>query len=127
MANDLAKLLMRLMVGGLMLFHGAHKALNGIGFIEGLLKAHGLPEILAYGVYVGEILAPIFLILGWMSRIWAGIIVVNMLTVLYLTQMGSFLQLGAHGAWAVELQMFFLISSVVILLTGSGRYAVMKD
>lgn len=127
MANDLAKLLMRLMVGGLMLFHGVNKGLHGTAFIQGLLKAQGLPEMLAYGVFVGEILAPIFLILGWMSRLWAGVVALNMLTVLYLTQMGKFLKLGAHGAWALELQMFYLISAIVIALIGSGRFAVMKD
>jgi putative oxidoreductase len=115
------------MVGGMMLLHGVHKALNGIGFIKGMLKSQGIPEMLAYGVYVGEILAPIFLIIGWKSRVWASIIVVNMVGVLYLTHMGDFLKLGAHGAWAVELPMFYLLSAFSIVLFGSGKYAVIRD
>lgn len=127
MADNIAKLILRVMVGGMMLFHGIHKALNGIGFIKGMLSSQGLPEMLAYGVYVGEILAPIFLIIGWKSRVWAAIIAFNMITVLYLAHGGDLLSLGAHGAWAVELPMFYLLSAVAILLMGSGKYAVMRD
>jgi putative oxidoreductase len=127
MSNNIGKLILRMMLGGMMLFHGIDKALHGISFIKGMLKVHGLPEILVYGVYVGEILAPIFLIIGWQSRVWAGIIGINMAMAIYLTQMGSLLKLGTHGAWAVETPMFFLLSAVVIMFLGSGKYAVTRD
>ncbi len=127
MSEQLGKLILRLMVGGLMLFHGINKLQHGIGFIKGLVVAQGLPEILAYGVYVGEILAPLLLIIGFRSRIWAGVIAVNMMVVIYLTHLGLFLKLGAHGAWALELQMFYLLSALAIVLLGSGRFAVSRD
>lgn len=127
MSENIAKLILRVMVGGMMLFHGIHKALNGIGFIKGMLKSQGLPEMLAYGVYAGEILAPIFLIIGWKSRVWAAVVAFNMITVLYLAHGGDLLSLGAHGAWAVELPMFYLLSAFAIVLLGSGKYAVMRD
>ena len=127
MSDNIAKLIMRVMIGGMMLFHGVHKALHGIGFIKTLVKAQGLPEVLAYGVYVGEILAPLFLIIGWKSRFWAGVIAVNMAVAIYLTHMGSFFKLGAHGAWAMELPMFYLLGSIVIILLGSGKYAIVRD
>ena len=127
MSENIGKLVLRLMVGGMMLFHGIDKALHGITFIEGLVKKQGLPEMLAYGVYVGEILAPIFLIIGWKSRIWAGVIAFNMVVAIYLTKMGSLVKLGAHGAWAVEVPMFYLLSALAIALLGSGKYAVMRD
>jgi len=115
------------MLGGLMLFHGVYKVQHGIGFIKGLMVAQGLPEILAYGVYLGEIIAPVLLILGWRSRIWASLIAVNMLVVIYLTQLGAFLKLGAHGSWAVELQMFYLLSALAIAFLGSGKFALRRD
>jgi putative oxidoreductase len=127
MADNMGKLILRIMLGGMMLFHGIDKALHGIAFIKGMLKVHHLPEMLVYGVYVGEILAPIFLIIGWKSRIWAGVIGVNMLMALYLTQMGSLSKLGAHGAWAVEIPMFYLLSAVAVMFLGSGKYAVTRD
>ena len=67
-----------MMLGGMILFHGIDKAVHGISFIKGMLKIHRLPEVLVYSVYVGEILAPIFLIIGWKSRVWAGVIGINM-------------------------------------------------
>ncbi len=127
MSEHIGKLLLRLMLGGLMLFHGVHKAIHGIGFIEMLIVAHGFPEVLAYGVYVGEILAPILLILGWKSRIWAGIIAFNMSVAIYLTQISAFLKVGGHGAWALEVPMFYLLSALAIVLLGSGKYAISRD
>lgn len=127
MTENIGKLILRIMLGGLMLFHGVNKVQHGIGFIKGLVVAQGLPEVLAYGVYVGELIAPVLLILGWRSRIWAGLIAVNMLVVIYLTQLGAFLKLGAHGSWAVELQMFYLFSALAIVCLGSGRFALRRD
>jgi len=127
MTENIGKLILRIMLGGLMLFHGVYKVQHGIGFIKGLMVAQGLPDVLAYGVYVGEMLAPLLLILGWRSRIWAGLIAVNMLVVIYLTQLGSFLKLGAHGSWAVELQMFYLLSALAIAFLGSGKFALRQD
>ena len=127
MTEHIGKLILRIMLGGLMLFHGGNKLQHGIEFIKGLVVAQHLPEFLAYGVYVGEILAPILLILGWRSRIWAGIIAVNMLVVIYMTQLGAFMKLGAHGSWSVELQMFYLLSALAIAFLGSGKFAITRD
>ena len=127
MSEHIGKLLLRLMVGGMMLFHGIDKALHGITYIKGLVKFQGLPEILAYGVYAGEILAPLFLIIGWKSRIWAGVIVFNMAVAIYLAKLDVLVKLGAHGAWALELPMFYLVSALVIVLLGSGKYAIIRD
>ena len=115
------------MVGGMMLFHGIHKIIHGIAPVKAMLKAHAMPEILAYGVYVGEVLAPVFLIIGWRSRVWAGIVAVNMGFVLWLAHMGSLLKLGAFGAWAIELPMFYLLTAIAIMMLGSGKYAIMRD
>ena len=127
MSENIGKLLLRVMLGGMLLFHGVAKVLHGIDFIKGLVHGQGLPEVLAYGVYVGEILAPLLLILGWKSRIWAAVIAINMLVAIYLTQMGAFLTLGAHGAWALEVPMFYLVTAIAIILLGSGKYAVSRD
>ena len=127
MSEHIGKLVLRLMIGGLMLFHGVHKAIHGIGFIKMLVVAHGLPEVLAYGVYVGEILAPLLLILGWRSRIWAGVIAFNMIVAIYLTQLSAFVKLGGHGAWALEVPMFYLLSALAVVLLGSGKYAIARD
>ena len=64
--TDLGKLTLRLSLGGLMLFHGFTKLGNSgaLQWIGGQLGAAGLPEFLAYGVYVGEIVAPLMVVRG---------------------------------------------------------------
>ncbi len=119
---DLGKLLLRLTLGGLLLFHGIAKLLHGVGFIEGELAAHGLPTLLAYGVFVGELIAPLMVILGYQTRIGALLIVFNMLVALVLVHTNQLLSLGSNGGWALELQGFFLFTAVAVVFLGPGRY-----
>ena len=78
MSQDIAKLILRLTVGGLMVFHGVAKLFGGIDGIKQALAAHKLPGVLAYGVYVGEVIAPILLIAGLWTRAAALVIAINM-------------------------------------------------
>ena len=126
MSEHIGKLILRLMLGGMMLLHGIHKLANGTSYIEGLLKNEGLPEYLAYGVYVGEVLAPLLLILGWKSKVWASVIFVNMLIAIYLAKLSEVFSLGSHGAWSVEVPMFYLFSALAIILLGGGKYSIEK-
>ncbi len=119
---DLGKLIIRLTLGGLMLFHGIAKLLNGIGFIEGELISHGLPAVLAYGVFIGELLAPLMVILGYHTRIGALLIIFNMLVAIALVHGHQLLSLGSNGGWALELQGFFLFTAVAVIFLGPGRY-----
>ncbi|MEW5919003.1 MAG: DoxX family protein, partial [Gemmatimonadota bacterium] len=63
-ASDWGKLFLRLSVAGLLLLHGIFKVKNGVAWMAGPLGAVGLPAFVAYGVYVAEVVAPIFAILG---------------------------------------------------------------
>ena len=127
MTDNIGKLIVRLMLGMLMLFHGVHKVSHGIEYIKSLVVSQGLPDILAYGVYVGEILAPLLLILGWKSRVWAGVIAFNMAVAIYLTQFKGLLSLSSHGAWGMEVPVFYLLSALAIVFLGSGKYAIVRD
>ncbi len=127
MSDNLGKLLLRLTVGGMLLLHGIHKVQYGIHTIKTMLLAHHLPEILAYGVYFGELIAPLMLILGFYSRIWAGIIFINMGMALWLTNFKGITSIGAYGAWGAQSIMFFLLGALVIILLGSGKYALKGD
>lgn len=119
---DLGKLIIRLTLGGLMLFHGISKLINGIGFIEGQLASHGIPAFFAYGVYVGEVIAPLMVLLGYQTRIGALIIVFNMLVALALVHSHQLLTLGGNGGWALELQGFFLFTALALVFLGPGKY-----
>ena len=78
MQDDIGKLVLRLTLGVLMLFHGIAKLRYGVSGIEGMVSSHGLPGFLAYGVFVGEVIAPLLVIAGFYARIGGLIIAFNM-------------------------------------------------
>lgn len=124
------KLVLRLTLGSLMLFHGISKLMNPTRTLEsmnGLLAAAGLPTFLAYGVFAGEVLAPILIILGIYSRIGALIVVINMIFALLLAHTAQLFTLAKTGGWALELQGFYLLTGLALMLLGSGRMAVRPD
>ena len=128
--NDaVGKLIQRLTLGALMLFHGVQKILHpgSLDFIGGMLSSSGLPQFLSYGVYVGEVVAPLMIILGVHSRIGGLLIVLNMIFAIFLAHGGDLFSLTEHGGWRLELQGFYLFTAVAIVFLGSGRIAVKPD
>ncbi|MFK7815861.1 MAG: DoxX family protein [Gammaproteobacteria bacterium] len=128
-SEDVAKFILRMTVGILMLFHGVDKLLDlqTLGFIKNQLETLGLHSVLAYGVYVGEIVAPILLILGIYARFGGFLIFLNMLFAIVLVHLDDLLSLTQHGGWSIELQIFYLITGFIIMLLGSGQYAIKPD
>ena len=127
--DALGKLVLRLTVGILMLFHGLAKILNPatLEYIGGKLVSIGLPAAVAYGVYLGEVIAPLMVVLGIYARLGGLIIVLNMLFAIVLVHGGELFSLTKTGGWSLELQAFYLFCGVAILLLGSGRMAIKPD
>jgi len=121
---DLGKLILRLSLGVLILFHGMDKMLHGIGAITSMIAATGLPGSFAYGVYVGEVVAPVMLIAGFHARVGATLIAVNMVVAILLVHTGDLLSLGPHGGWRLELQGLYLVSALALVCLGPGRYSL---
>ena len=123
-SDDTGKLILRLALGVLILLHGIAKLKGGVGFISGQLTAHGLPAALAYGAYIGEVVAPILLIVGFFTRPAAWIIAINMLFAFFLVHMADLGVLGKQGGWALELQGMFLFTAIAIGFLGAGRFSL---
>jgi putative oxidoreductase len=124
MSDDLGKLLLRLGLGGLLLFHGVYKLLNGLGPIETMLAAHNISDAVAYGVYLGELVAPVLIILGLFSRIGGLLVAFNMAVAVLLVHTGSLTALTPEtGGYALELQAFYLICGLAVALLGAGRFS----
>lgn len=121
---DIGKLVLRLTLGVLILLHGIDKLHGGVSGIAGMLQNVGLPGFFAYGVFVGEVIAPLMVIVGYQTRIGAGLIVVNMLVAILLAHRGEIFALTSHGGWAIELQGFYLFTAVAVFFLGAGKYAV---
>jgi putative oxidoreductase len=124
--EDWGKLLLRVTIGALLLLHGIAKVRNGVGWMAGPLSALGLPAFVAYGAYVGEVVAPLFIIAGKFARIAGLVIAFNMLNAIVIARRGDVASLNQGGGWAIELEMLFLLGGVAIFLLGSGRYAVSR-
>jgi putative oxidoreductase len=123
-AADSGRLVLRVTLGVLVLLHGIAKLIHGPAYIVGLVTGAGLPALLAYGVYVGEVVAPILVIIGLWARAGALVIAINMLVALALVHMGQLFALNAQGGWELELQGMFLFSAVAVALLGAGRFSV---
>ena len=121
---DVAKLLLRVLLGVMTLFHGIDKIIHGVSGVKYLVKNAGLPEFLAYGVYVGEIIVPIFIILGLYARVASLFLAFNMTMAIFLAYGDSLFSLGTKGAPLIELPLFYLTLSIAIFLLGSGKYGV---
>ena len=122
--TDLGKLIIRLTLGGLLLFHGINKLMHGVGFIEIQLASHNLPAFLAWAVVIGEVLAPLMIILGFHTRVGALLIVANMLVAMVLVHGHQLMTLSSNGGLRLELQLFFLMSAAAVFFFGSGRYTL---
>lgn len=124
MNENTGKLILRLMLGLLILTHGAGKLTGGVDWMDDMLTASGLPVFFKYGVYVGEIIAPALVILGFYTRAGAWLIAVNMLFAIGLAHWGEVFAITEHGALAIEKQYLFMFSAIALALIGPGRYAI---
>lgn len=122
--DDAGKLLLRVALGVLILLHGIAKVVGGPTFVLSLMDQIGMPAMFGYLVYVGEVLAPLLVIVGIWTRLAAIVIAINMVVAVALVHGKELLSLGKTGGWALELQGMFFIAAVVVALQGAGRYSI---
>jgi len=124
-SEDLGKLLLRLSVGVVLLFHGYSKIQTGVEWLKGMLGQVGLPGFVAYGVYLGEIVGPLMVILGFRTRIGALLMVINMVMAVFLAHRNQIFSIKeAGGGWAIELDALILLGALAVFFLGGGKFAV---
>jgi putative oxidoreductase len=121
---DTALLILRLVLGVMILLHGIAKLPPPPEGLMGMLAKANLPAVFAYGVYLGEVVAPILLIIGLWTRLAAVVIVINIVVAVLLVHTGDLASLNAQGGYALELQSMFLFTAVALALTGAGRFSL---
>jgi putative oxidoreductase len=127
--DAIGKLILRLTLGGLILFHGIGKILHpdAVAPIVKNVAALGLPGAFGYAVYLGEVLAPLLILLGLYARIGGVLVTINMIFALVLVHSSQLLTLSKSGGYGLELQAFYLFGGLALAFLGSGRYAVRPD
>ena len=126
-STDLGLLLLRIALGGLMLFHGMHKLIYGVGFIGDMLAAIGLPSFIAYGSLLAELVASLMIICGIWTRLASVVFAGNMVVAILMAHASEMFSLPPMtGGLVIELPLLYLLGAAVLCLTGGGRVAVTK-
>jgi putative oxidoreductase len=120
--QDIGKLILRLTLSVLILFHGVDKIIHGIAWMQEPIAALHLPSWVAYGVYIGEVIAPLLLILGLGARVAALVIAINMVMAVVLDAHRLAFTINAGGGWGLEVEAFYFMSAVAVALLGPGRF-----
>jgi putative oxidoreductase len=122
--GDIGKLILRFSIASLMLFHGFTKLFNGIDGIKFLVTKAGLPEFVAYGVYMGEIVFPILIIFGLFTRISSLFFALTMVFAIFLAHSSELFVLGETGGLVIELPLLYLLASISLMFIGAGKYSL---
>ena len=129
LSTDHAKLILRLAVGVLVLLHGIYKLQNpaALDFVGGAFASFGLPSSLAYLIYIGEIIAPIMLIVGYQTRVAALLVAITLVVAIILVHLPQLFTLSPMGGgYALELQTMYLAGALAIFGLGAGKYTLEK-
>ncbi len=122
--KDTGLLILRISIGILMLFHGIANLNSDYIFIKNLLHDIGTPEFIAYSVFLGQIIAPILILIGWRARLASLVLALNMLTAIFMAHSADVFTLNEFGGWAIELQGLYLFGAIEIFFLGAGKYAI---
>lgn len=121
---EVGKLILRLCVGILMIRHGISKLMGGLDGVKGMISGLGMPEFFAYGSLIGEVIAPIMIIIGFRARLGALFVACTMVVAIIATSGVNFLGVNAYGGFNAELQLLYMLSCIAIMLIGSGKYSI---
>lgn len=123
---SIVALILRLVLGIIFFAHGAQKVLGwfeGFG-LEGTVNwmngTLGIPVFLAYLSCFVEFLGGIFLIVGFLTRIWAVALVINMLVAMLTAHSGFFNPDG------IEFPLAVMTIALASFLIGPGKLSIDK-
>jgi Predicted membrane protein len=117
-------LIIRISIASTMLIYGITKLIFGIDFITGLLNHYGLPAFIGYGVYIGEILAPILIIIGYRTKLAGLVFAINCFVAILMVQLPNLFKLNEFGGWAIAPIFIYMMFGIALFFTGSGKYAL---
>ena len=121
-----ALLVLRLVVGPMLAYHGYRKLDAGVGRFVTTVSRLGfpLPELLARATIVIELVGGICLALGLLTRVWSGFVTVQMLLIVAKVKWDVGL-LGPPGkGGGFELDLLYAVIAAALLIAGPGLLAL---
>jgi putative oxidoreductase len=121
-----ALLLLRLVVGPMLAYHGYRKLDGGVGRFVATVHRYGfpLPEVLARATIIIELVGGICLTIGLLTRVWSGLVTLQMLLIVAKVKWHVGL-LGPPGkGGGFELDLLYAVTAAALLLAGPGLFAV---
>ncbi|NEP57465.1 MAG: DoxX family protein [Symploca sp. SIO2G7] len=114
-------LALRLVGGGLMIHNGFDKLADVQGFAESVVSFMGLPFPIFFTYCAGyaEIISPIFIMLGLLTRLNAVVLVATMGAAIFFH-----LKAGGLSATSIEAASLYAILYTVFLISGSGQWSL---
>lgn len=131
--NDWTGLILRLFLGLIIFPHGAQKLLGWFGgygfsgtmnFFTGTVQ---LPWLIGFLVIIIEFFGSLFLVAGLGSRIWAVMMIVLMLGIIFSShiQYGFFMNWsGSQAGEGYEFHLMVIGICIAVILNGSGRLSL---
>jgi putative oxidoreductase len=114
--KNLAALVLRLLVGGLMIMHGYPKLVNYDQYVTEF-NPIGLGNDLSLSLAIfGELVCGIFLVLGFMTRLSAIPVLITMIVAFFVVH-------GADEFQVKELSFVYMVLALVIIFLGAGKYS----
>ena len=125
-SSGFALLAIRVVMGPMLAWHGVQKIDGGVERFVGTVDRLGFPfpELLARAVIALELAGGICLALGLLTRLWGGLITVQMLLIAFKVKwdVGLFGPPGRGGGF--ELDLLYAVTGAALLLAGPGLAAL---
>ncbi|MFD2824659.1 DoxX family protein [Lacinutrix iliipiscaria] len=116
--------ILRVCIAFTMLIYGITKLIHGIDFIKTLLTEFGLPSFFGYGIFIGEVIAPILIIIGFRTKLAGFVFAINCLVAILMVQLPNILKLNEFGGWEIGPIFIYMIFGIALIFTGAGKYGI---
>lgn len=116
-------MLLRLALGTMWIAHALLKWFEfTIAGFAGFLESQGLPALMAWPVFLLELIGGIMILLGLYGRYASAVLVPVMLVAAWTHGANGWLHTSEGGGW--EYPLFLVIASIAHTLIGDGRFAL---
>lgn len=123
---DAAALVIRIVVGVIMTYHGYRKIQDGVsGFVDfvGTLDVP-VPTVVGYAVVVIEFVGGLSILAGLLTRLWGLLLALQMVAIVFVVKWDTGL-IAPQGAGAgYELDLAIAAGALALVLMGPGRVSL---